>query len=108
MRKYFSRAALVVVMLATALLFVHFRAFGQETKPSDPIFGTWVMDVGKSFSKRLDEQPTFATQHIRILAPEAMASETLSITVPTSRHTLTRANSTVKNTLVRPTTTIGC
>ena len=69
MRKYAFGAGLVVT-LAMVLLFVYFRAFGQETKPTDPIFGTWVMDVSKSFSKRLDEQPTFATQHMRILVPE--------------------------------------
>ena len=28
------------------------------------------MDMSKSYSKRLDEQPTFTTQHMRILAPE--------------------------------------
>src|ERR1700692_4185808 len=70
MRKYAFGAGFVVVTLAMTPLFVHFRAFGQEAKPTEPIFGTWVMDVNKSFSKRLDEQPTFATQHMRILAPE--------------------------------------
>jgi hypothetical protein len=69
MRKYAYGAGLIVT-LAMALLFVHFRAFGQEAKPTDPIFGTWVMDMSKSYSKRFDEQPTFTTQHMRILAPE--------------------------------------
>ncbi len=69
MRKYAYGAGLIVT-LAMPLLFVHFGAFGQEAKPTDPIFGTWVMDMSKSYSKRLDEQPTFTTQHMRILAPE--------------------------------------
>jgi len=50
MRKYAFGGALVVVTLAMTPLFVRFRAFGQEAKPSDPIFGTWVMEVNKSFS----------------------------------------------------------
>ena len=70
MRKYAFGAGVVVVTLAMMPLFVHFRAFGQEAKPTEPIFGTWVMDVNKSFSKRLDEQSTFATQHMRVLTPE--------------------------------------
>jgi hypothetical protein len=70
MRKYAFGVGLVVVTLAMALLLVHFRAFAQEAKPVDPIFGTWMMDVTKSFSKRVGEEPTFTTQHMRILAPE--------------------------------------
>jgi hypothetical protein len=70
MRKYAFSAGLVVVTLAMVPLFVHFRVLGQEAKPTEPIFGTWVMDVNKSFSKRLDEQPTFAAQHMRVLTPE--------------------------------------
>jgi hypothetical protein len=69
MSKYAYGAGLIVTLMMP-LLFVHFQAFGQEAKPTDPIFGTWVMDMSKSYSKRLDEQPTFTTQHMRILAPE--------------------------------------
>ena len=85
MRKYAYGAGLIVT-LAMPLLFVHFRAFGQEAKPTDPIFGTWVMDMSKSYSKRLDEKPTFTTQHMRILAPEGdgVPKHSLS-TTPTSR-----------------------
>ena len=69
MRKYAYGAGLIVT-LGMTLFLGHFRAFGQESKPTDPIYGTWVMDMSKSYSKRLDEQPTFTTQHVRILAPE--------------------------------------
>jgi hypothetical protein len=70
MRKYFSRGGLPVVTLAMALLLVRFGAFGQASNSADPIFGTWKMDQSKSFSHRADEKPTFATQHVRILAQE--------------------------------------
>ena len=70
MRKYFSRVGLPVVMLAASLLFVHFRVFGQGSNSSDTIFGTWKMDQAKSFSHRADEEPTFTTQHMRILTQE--------------------------------------
>jgi hypothetical protein len=70
MRKYWFRTGLVVVALAMALLFVHFRAFGQSDSSTDLIFGTWKMDQAKSFSHRTDESPTFATQHTRILAQD--------------------------------------
>lgn len=69
MRKYAYGAGFIAT-LGMALFLMNFRALGQETKPSDPIFGTWVMDMSKSYSRRVDEQPTFKTQHIRILAPE--------------------------------------
>ena len=70
MRQDFFRAGLAVVTLAIALLLLHFRAFGQASNSVDPIFGTWKMDVAKSFSHRTDEKPTFETQHTRILAQE--------------------------------------
>ena len=70
MRKYFFRAGLPLVMLAMALSVMHFRAFGQATNSADPIFGTWKMDQAKSFSHRADENPTFTTQHTRILTQE--------------------------------------
>ena len=69
MRNLFLRAAIPVVMLAT-LLFVHFGVFGQARDSSGSIFGTWKMDQARSLSRRTDESPTFATQHMRILARE--------------------------------------
>jgi hypothetical protein len=70
MRKYFFRAGVAVMILATALLAVHFRVFGQTADSADSIFGTWKMDQAKSFSRRTNQAPTFATQHTRILAQE--------------------------------------
>jgi hypothetical protein len=72
MRKHFFRAGLPVVTLAIALLLVHFRALGQTADSSDSIFGTWKMDQARSFSRRTDESPTFATQHTRILAQDGV------------------------------------
>jgi hypothetical protein len=70
MRKHLFLAGLVVVVLATAPLFVHFRAFGQGTNRADPIFGTWRMDQTKSINNRGGDHATYPTQHMRILAPE--------------------------------------
>jgi len=70
MRKYLLRAGLVVVTLAIALLFVHFRAFGQGANSGDPIFGTWKMDQTKSVNNRGGDHAAYLTQHVRILAPE--------------------------------------
>jgi hypothetical protein len=70
MHKHFSRVGLPMVMLAVSLLFVHFRVFGQRSNSSDTVFGTWKMDQAKSFSHRADEEPTFTTQHMRILTQE--------------------------------------
>jgi hypothetical protein len=71
MREYAIRAGLVVVALATALLFVHFRAFGQAANSADPIFGTWKMDQTKSVNNRAGDHATYPTQHVRTLTPEA-------------------------------------
>lgn len=70
MRKYFLGAGLPLVTLAVALLLVYARAAGQAPNSGDPIFGTWKMDQAKSFSHRADEEPTFSTQHTRILAQD--------------------------------------
>lgn len=70
MRNSIFRAALAVVTLAVALLFVRFRVLGQAPNSASSIFGTWKMDQTRSLSHRTDESPTFATQHTRILAPE--------------------------------------
>ena len=70
MRKYALGTGLVVLTLMTAVLFVHFGAFGQASNSAGPIFGTWKMDQAKSFSRRADEKPIFDTQHTRILAQE--------------------------------------
>ncbi len=70
MRKYAFHAGFVVLTLAMALLFVHFRAFGQAANSSDPVFGKWMMDQAKSVNNRGGDHATYATQHVRILAPE--------------------------------------
>jgi hypothetical protein len=70
MRKYAFHAGFVVLTLAMALLFVHFRAFGQAANSSDPIFGKWMMDQTKSVNNRRGDHATYSTQHVRILAPE--------------------------------------
>ena len=84
MRKYLLTAELVVVTLAIVLLLGHFRAFGQAANSTDPIYGTWQMDVAKSFSHRADESPTFATQHMRILAPDGDGLRNSLYMTPTS------------------------
>jgi hypothetical protein len=70
MRKYAFHAGLVVLTLAMALLFMHFRAFGQAANSSDPIFGKWMMDQAKSVNNRAGDHRTYPTPHVRILAPE--------------------------------------
>ena len=70
MRKHLLRAGLVVVILAMALLLVHFRAFGRPSNSTDPIFGTWHMDQAKSVNNRGGDHVSYPTQHTRILAPE--------------------------------------
>jgi hypothetical protein len=69
MRKYL-RAGVVLVTLATALLFVHSGAFGRAADSTDPIFGTWKMDQAKSVNNRGGDHATYPTQHKRILTPE--------------------------------------
>ena len=70
MRKYAVGTGLVVLTLMMAVLFAHFRAFGQASNSANPIFGTWKMDQAKSYSRRANEKPTFETQHTRILAQD--------------------------------------
>jgi hypothetical protein len=67
MRKYAWGPGLVTVILATALLFAHFRAFGQAENSGDPISGTWKMDQTKSVNNRGGEHATYPTQHVRTL-----------------------------------------
>jgi hypothetical protein len=69
MRKYL-RAGVVLVTLATALLFVHSGAFGRAADSTDPIFGTWKMDQAKSVNNRGGDHASYPTQHKRILTPE--------------------------------------
>ena len=70
MRKYAFPAGLVVVTLAIALSFVHFRALGQASDSADPIFGTWKMDQTKSVNNRGANHASYPTQHVRVLTPE--------------------------------------
>jgi hypothetical protein len=70
MRKYAFGVGLVVVTLAMALSFVHFRAFGQGANSIDPIFETWRMDVTKSVNNRGGDHAPYPTPHTRILTPE--------------------------------------
>ena len=69
MRRYVLHAGLVVVTLATALAFAHFRTFGQGLSAT-PIFGTWKMDQSQSVNNRRGDHATYPTQHVRILAAE--------------------------------------
>lgn len=71
MRKHLFPAGLVVITLAMAPLFVHFRAFGQVANSADPIFGTWKMDQAKSVNNRGGDQAAYPTQHMRVLARES-------------------------------------
>jgi hypothetical protein len=71
MRKYLFPAGFVVVTLAMALLFVHFRALGQVSASADPIFGTWKMDQTKSVNNRGANHASYPTQHVRVLTPES-------------------------------------
>ncbi len=84
MRKYAFSAGLVVVALATALLFVHFPAFGQGAHSADPIFGTWKMDQTKSVNNRGGDHATYPTQHMRILAPDGDGVRNTLANNPTS------------------------
>jgi len=84
MRKYAFHAGLVVLTLAMALLFVHFRAFGQAANSSDPIFGKWMMDQAKSVNNRRGDHATYPTQHVRILAPEPNGLRNTLANSPTS------------------------
>ena len=70
MGKFLFRAGLVLVTLAMALLFMHFRTFAQGANSSDLIYGTWKMDQIKSVNNRAGDHATYPTQHMRILAPE--------------------------------------
>jgi hypothetical protein len=70
MRRYLSRAGLVVVTVAITLAFTHFRAFGQRANSADPIFGKWKMDQSQSINNRRGDHATYPTQHIRTLAAE--------------------------------------
>jgi hypothetical protein len=71
MRKYaFHSGSVLLTLLALALSFVHFRAFGQAANSSDPIFGKWMMDQTKSVNNRRGDHATYPTQHVRILAAE--------------------------------------
>jgi hypothetical protein len=85
MRKYAFGTGLVMVMLAMAPLFVHFRAFGQGANPIDPIFGTWMMDATKSVNNRVGQPPTYTTQHMRILTPEGDGFRNSLYNSPTSQ-----------------------
>jgi len=84
MRKYLFRVGLVVVILAMALLFMHFRAFGQGPNSTDPIFGTWKMDQTKSVNNRGGDHAPYLTQHMRILAPEGDGLRNTLANSPTS------------------------
>ena len=84
MRKYFFGAGLVVVTLAMGVLFVHFRAFGQAAKSTDPIFGTWKMDQTKSVNNRGGDHAPYLTQHMRILTPEVDGLRNSLANSPTS------------------------
>src|SRR4051812_11088058 len=70
MRKYAFHAGFVVLTLTVALLFVHFRAYGQAANSSDPIFGKWMMDQARSENNRRGDHATYPTPHVRIMAPE--------------------------------------
>jgi hypothetical protein len=70
MRKYALGPGVVTVILATALLFAHFRVFGQAANSTDPIFGTWKMDQSKSVNNRGGDHATYPTQHVRTLAAD--------------------------------------
>ena len=72
MPKYFSRAGLVAVTLA-ALLLVHLPDFGQAAGSGNPLFGTWEMDQAKSVNHRSKQNPTYTTQHTRIMTQEGDA-----------------------------------
>ena len=67
MRKDFFRAGLVAVVLAMAVSFGYFRVSGQETGATDPIFGTWKMDVTRSVNNRGGKHELYAYQATRIL-----------------------------------------
>lgn len=69
MRKYL-RVLPVLVTLAMALLFAHFGAFGEAANSTDPIFGTWKMDQGKSVNNRGGDHAAYPTQHMRTLTQE--------------------------------------
>jgi hypothetical protein len=84
MRRYLFRAGLVVVALAIALAFAHFRAFGQRVNSIDPIFGTWKMDQSKSINNRRGDHATYPTQHIRTLAAEGDGLRNTLLNSPTS------------------------
>jgi hypothetical protein len=84
MRKYLFHAGLVVVTLAVALLFMHFRVFGQGGNSNDPIFGNWKMDQIKSVNNRGGDHAGYLTQHIRILAPEGDGLRNSLANSPTS------------------------
>ena len=83
MRKFLA-AGLVMVTLAMTLVLAHSRAFGQATKPADPIFGRWMMDQTKSINNRRGDHATFPTQHVRILAPEGDGVRNTLANTPTS------------------------
>src|SRR5581483_1134473 len=70
MRRYLSRAGLVVATVAITLAFTHLRAFGQRANSADPIFGKWKMDQSQSINNRRGDHATYPTQHIRTLAAE--------------------------------------
>jgi hypothetical protein len=70
MHRYVLGPGLVTLILATALLFAHFRVFGQASNSSDPIFGTWKMDQSKSVNNRGGDHATYPTQHVRTLAAD--------------------------------------
>ena len=67
LRKDFFRAGLVAVVLAMAVSFGYFRVSGQETGATDPIFGTWQMDVTRSVNNRGGKHELYAYQATRTL-----------------------------------------
>ena len=67
MRKVFFRAGLVAVVLAMAVSFGYFRVSGQETGATDPILGTWKMDVTRSVNNRGGKHELYAYQATRTL-----------------------------------------
>ena len=77
-------AGLVAVTLAMTLVFVHSPALAQAAKPTDPIFGRWMMDQTRSVNNRQGDHATFPTQHVRILAPEGGGLRNTLSNSPTS------------------------